>query len=59
MRRRSISRALLRSGDVLGITKFMPHDLRRTFASQMSALGIDRVVTGKLLNHASVDRDTG
>jgi hypothetical protein len=24
----------------------------------MAALDIDRVVTGKLLNHASVDRDT-
>jgi hypothetical protein len=24
----------------------------------MAALGIDRIVTGKLLNHASVDRDT-
>jgi hypothetical protein len=27
-------------------------------ASQMAALGIDRVVTGKVLNHASVDCDT-
>ncbi|QIG51855.1 hypothetical protein G5V57_31620 [Nordella sp. HKS 07] len=24
----------------------------------MAALGIDRVVTGKVLNHASLDRDT-
>jgi integrase len=58
LRRRSISRALLRNGDTLKIKKFTPHDLRRTVASQMAALGIDRVVTGKLLNHASVDRDT-
>jgi integrase len=58
LRRRSISRALLRNGDALKIKKFTPHDLRRTVASQMAALGIDRVVTGKLLNHASVDRDT-
>jgi integrase len=58
LRRRSISRALLRNSDALGIKKFTPHDLRRTVASQMAALGIDRVVTGKVLNHARVDRDT-
>jgi integrase len=58
LRRRSISRALLRNSDDLKIKKFTPHDLRRTVASQMAALGIDRIVTGKLLNHASVDRDT-
>jgi integrase len=58
LRRRSISRALLRNSDALKIKKFTPHDLRRTVASQMAALGIDRIVTGKVLNHASVDRDT-
>jgi integrase len=58
LRRRSVSRALLRNSDDLKIKKFTPHDLRRTVASQMAALGIDRVVTGKVLNHASVDRDT-
>jgi integrase len=49
---------VLRNGETLKIKKFTPHDLRRTVASQLAALGIDRVVTGKLLNHASVDRDT-
>jgi integrase len=58
LRRRSVSRALLRNSDDLKIKKFTPHDLRRTVASQMAALGIERIVTGKLLNHASVDRDT-
>jgi integrase len=58
LRRRSISRALLRNSDTLKIKKFTPHDLRRTVASQMAGLGVDRVVTRKLLNHASVDRDT-
>ena len=28
------------------------HDLRRTFATQLRSLGIDRVVVSKLLNHA-------
>jgi integrase len=29
-----------------------PHDLRRTFATQLRTLGIDRLVVSKLLNHA-------
>jgi integrase len=28
------------------------HDLRRTFATQLRSLGVDRVVVSKLLNHA-------
>jgi integrase len=28
------------------------HDLRRTAATQMAKLGVDRVVIGKVLNHA-------
>ena len=28
------------------------HDLRRTFATQLRSLGIDRLVVSKLLNHA-------
>ena len=31
-----------------------PHDLRRTMATHMGDLGIDRLVIGKLLNHAEV-----
>ena len=31
---------------------FTPHDLRRTAASHMTALGISRLVVSKLLNHA-------
>ena len=37
-----------------GVAKFTPHDLRRTVASQIAALGFGRVVVGKILNH--VDR---
>jgi integrase len=56
--RRSISRAVARNLDQLGVAEFTPHDLRRTVASAMAALGIDRVVVGKVLNHATVDRDS-
>jgi len=46
-----ISRALMKNLDVLGISNFTPHDLRRTAASQMTAMGISRLVASKLLNH--------
>ena len=31
---------------------FQPHDLRRTAASMMASAGVNRVVIGKILNHA-------
>jgi integrase len=46
-----ISRALMKNLDVLGISDFTPHDLRRTAASQMTAMGISRLVVSKILNH--------
>ena len=46
-----ISRALMKNLDVLGISDFTPHDLRRTAASQMTAMGISRLVVAKTLNH--------
>ncbi len=46
--------------EILGLTsKATPHDLRRTFASQLGALQIDRVVISKLLNHAEIGGLTG
>lgn len=35
----------------LGVEHFVPHDLRRTAASHMAAMGISRLVLSKLLNH--------
>jgi integrase len=31
---------------------FVPHDLRRTAASHMAAMGIGRLTIGKILNHS-------
>jgi integrase len=31
---------------------FTPHDMRRTAATQMTALGIERLHVGKILNHS-------
>jgi integrase len=33
------------------IKSFTPHDLRRTAASHMTALGVSRLIVSKLLNH--------
>jgi integrase len=35
-----------------GVTNWHVHDLRRTVATNMARLGVDRVVIGKVLNHA-------
>jgi integrase len=42
----------------LGLSDARVHDLRRTMASNLAELGVDRIVIGKMLNHISVDRAT-
>ena len=36
---------------------FRPHDLRRTAASYMASLGVDRTILGKVLNHKGMAGD--
>ena len=36
---------------------FTPHDLRRTAASKMAELGVDRFTLAKVLNHKSAERE--
>ena len=50
----SVSQAMRRELKPLGLAEkpATPHDLRRTFASQLAELGIDRLTISKLLNHA-------
>jgi integrase len=54
---RSISQAMRRDLPALGLADnpATPHDLRRTLASQMGELGVERLILKKLLNHR--DRD--
>jgi len=52
------ARALYREQKHFGLDQFTVHDLRRTAASGMAELGVDRIVIGKVLNHVSVDKDT-
>ena len=43
--------ARLSNKPTIGLTGIVPHDLRRTAASGMAALGINRLVISKILNH--------
>jgi integrase len=52
IREDSVSYALYRNREVLGLADLMPHDLRRTAASHMTGMGISRLVVAKILNHA-------
>jgi len=46
------TRAIGRNREVFGLPHFTPHDLRRSAASHMASAGIQRLVIGKVLNHA-------
>jgi len=41
-----------------GVADFRPHDLRRTAATYMAKLKVDRTVLGKLLNHKGLAGDS-
>ena len=49
---RAITRALRNIQTDFGIEQFKPHDLRRTAATGMAALGVQRLTISKILNHA-------
>jgi len=48
---RSINRAIYKTLPGMAIENITPHDLRRTAASGMTALGIPRLTVSKILNH--------
>ena len=48
---RAINHALRRNLKVIGVKDIRPHDLRRTAASHMAALGVNRLTLSKILNH--------
>jgi integrase len=48
----AVDHAMRHNRDALGIGEVTPHDLRRTAASHMTSIGINRLVVSKLLNHA-------
>ena len=50
--RETINHCLADNLETIGLSNLRPHDLRRTGASQMTAMGIQRLVVSKILNHA-------
>jgi len=52
---RVLSRAVRENEDHFGIAHFTPHDLRRTAASMMTAIGVPRLHVEKVLNHSTGD----
>ena len=47
----SLTKAINRNRDKIGIPNFSSHDSRRTAASMMTGMGISRLVVSKILNH--------
>ena len=52
----AVAKAVARS--TFGIEAFMPHDLRRSFATHAEASGISPFIIGHVLYYASVARAT-
>ena len=48
----ALSHAVRHNSAYFGIAKWTPHDLRRTAASHIARLGIDRFTLARILNHA-------
>jgi integrase len=51
----ALAHAIRRNKEHFDIDHFTPHDLRRTAATQMRQLGVDRFTVSRILNH--VDRE--
>ncbi len=47
----ALSHAVRHNREYFGIAKWTPHDLRRTAASHIAALGTDRFTLARILNH--------
>lgn len=48
---RALTRAINRNQDKLGLEKWCPHDLRRSFVTGVNALGTQIHITEKIVNH--------
>lgn len=48
---KAVTRAVGNNREHFGVEPFTVHDFRRTVRSTMSALGVDRIVAKKVLNH--------
>jgi integrase len=53
-----IHNAKIRIKKISGVSDFRPHDLRRTMASNLAEMGVNRTVLGKILNHKGLSGDS-
>jgi len=52
MTRHALTRAVARHWEEMGIEeKFTPHDLRRTLRTRLSGLGINEIISERVLGH--------
>lgn len=51
MKTHALSSAVRRNRELLGLEQFCPHDLRRTCASFLASLGVERFIISRILNH--------
>ena len=54
----AVAVAIRRSAGILQLEDFRAHDLRRTVATELAALGVTDNVTGRILNHATETKST-
>ena len=54
----AVSGGVIDARDKIGLTHWTSHDLRRTAANSMQALGVLDSIIGHVLNHRSVTRAT-
>jgi integrase len=52
-----LDKAKQRIAQASGISDFMYHNIRRTFATNLASMKVDRTTLGKLLNHKSMAKD--
>jgi site-specific recombinase XerD len=55
----AIYAVLKKRGEEAGLSKFTPHDMRRTFASDLLDAGVDLVTVQKLMGHSDANTTAG
>lgn len=52
LKRLALSHAIRRNLEHFGLERWTPHDLRRSCASHLAAVGVDRFIIERILNHS-------
>jgi integrase len=51
MKSGALAHAIRKNRELLGLEQFCPHDLRRTCASGLASVGVERFIISRILNH--------